>query len=125
MRAPQWMNAIIGDFGRGAGVGNLAFNDQGALRLDFENGFTLQMEYVGEALVVSVTLPAGSCPLVKLMMLSHPKARYGFRVRTALSPKTGRQILAVVLGERDVTLPRLNDVFGVLWRLAREIGGSR
>ena len=40
-------------------------------------------------------------------------------------PKTHEGVLAIRLAERDVTLPQLNAAFGVLWRLAGEMGGAR
>ena len=122
MTAPVWLNAVIGDFGRAAGIGALALNERGAAALRFENGTSLRLEYTGAELVVAVTVP--SADLKRLLSFSHPKARYGFRVRTGIVPKTGEAVLAVRLAERDVTLPRVNAVFGLLWRLAGETGGA-
>ena len=122
MTAPVWLNAVIGDFGRAAGIGALALNERGAAALRFENGTSLRLEYTGAELVVAVTVP--SADPKRLLSLSHPKARYGFRVRTGIVPKTGEAVLAVRLAERDVTLPRVNAVFGLLWRLAGETGGA-
>ena len=121
MTAPVWLNAVIGDFGRAAGIGTLALNERGAAALRFENGTSLRLEYTGAELVVAVTVP--SADLKRLLSFSHPKARYGFRVRTGIVPKTREAVLAVRLAERDVTLPRVNAVFGLLWRLAGETGG--
>lgn len=121
MTAPVWLNAVIGDFGRAAGIGALALNERGAAALRFENGTSLRLEYTGAELVMAVTVP--SADLKRLLSFSHPKARYGFRVRTGIVPKTREAVLAVRLAERDVTLPRVNAVFGLLWRLAGETGG--
>ena len=122
MTAPVWMNAVIGDFGRAAGIGALALNERGVAALRFENGASLRLEYTGAELVVAVTVP--SADPKRLLSFSHPKARYGFRVRTGIVPKTREAVLAVRLAERDVTLPRVNAVFGLLWRLAGETGGA-
>ena len=122
MTAPVWLNAVIGDFGRAAGIGALELNERGAAALRFENGTSLRLEYTGAELVVAVTVP--SADLKRLLSFSHPKARYGFRVRTGIVPKTREAVLAVRLAERDVTLPRVNAVFGLLWRLAGETGGA-
>ena len=121
MTAPVWLNAVIGDFGRAAGIGALALNARGAAALRFENGTSLRLEYTGAELVMAVTVP--SADLKRLLSFSHPKARYGFRVRTGIVPQTREAVLAVRLAERDVTLPRVNAVFGLLWRLAGETGG--
>ena len=122
MTAPVWMNAVIADFGRAAGLGGLALNDRGAAVLKFENGAALRLEYAGDELVVAMTVP--SADVKRLLSLSHPRARYAFRVRTGILPKTRDAVVAVRLAERDVTLPRVNGVFELLWRLAGEIGGA-
>ena len=122
MTAPVWMNAVIGDFGRAAGIGSLALNERGAAALKFENGATLRLEYTGAELVVAMTVPSGD--VKRLLSLSHPKARFGLRVRTGVMPKTREAVMAVRLAERDVTLPRVNAAFDLLWRLAGEIGGA-
>ena len=122
MTAPVWMNSVIGDFGRAAGIGDLALNARGAAALDFENGSSLRLEYTGGELVVAVTMPASD--LKRLLALSHPRARHGFTVRTGVLAKSGRAVMAARIPERDVTLPRLNAAFGVLWRLAGENGGA-
>jgi len=114
MTAPVWMNAVIGDFGRAAGLNGLALNERGAAVLKFEDGTA--------ALVVAMTVP--SADLRRLLALSHPRARYAFRIRTGLLPKTHEGVMAVRLAERDVTLPRVSGAFELLWRLAREIGGA-
>ena len=122
MTAPVWMNAVIGDFGRAAGLDGLALNDRGAAALKFENGASLRLEYVGEELVVAMTVP--SADVKRLLSLSHPRARYGFRVRTGIIPKTREAVMAVRFAERDVTLPHVSAAFELLWRLAGEIGGA-
>ena len=122
MTAPVWMNAVIGDFGRAAGLDGLALNDRGAAALKFENGASLRLEYVGEELVVAMMVP--SADVKRLLSLSHPRARYGFRVRTGIIPKTREAVMAVRFAERDVTLPRVSAAFELLWRLAGEIGGA-
>ena len=122
MTAPVWLNAVIGDFGRAAGLGSLALNERGAAALRFENGATLRLEYTGAELVVAVAVPSADGK--RLLALSHPKARYGFRVRTGIIPKTREAVMAVRLAERDVTLPRVSGAFELLWRLAGETGGA-
>lgn len=124
MTAPGWMNAAIGDFGRSSGLAGLSLNDRGAAALRFETGAALRLEYTGSELVMAMTVPA-SADLKRLLAASHPKARYGFRIRSGMFPKTQEGVLAIRLAERDVTLPQLNAAFGALWRLAGEIGGAR
>ena len=122
MMPPAWMSSVIHDFGHSAGVGSLALNERGVAVLKFENGTALRLEYVDGELLVAMTVP--SADVKRLLSLSHPKARHAFRVRAGVIPKTREAVAAVRLAERDVTLPRLNAAFELLWRLAREIGGA-
>lgn len=124
MTVPGWMNGTIGDFGRAAGLSGLSLNGRGTAALRFETGVALRLEYTGAELVMAVTVPSATEPR-RLLALSHPKARHGFRIRAGVLPKTREGVLAIRLAERDVTLPQLNAAFGVLWRLAGEIGGTR
>ena len=124
MTVPGWMNATIGDFGRASGLDGLSLNGRGAAALQFETGVTLRLEYTGAELVMSMAVPAVS-ELKRLLAISHPKARYGFRIRSRVLSRTQEGVLAIRLAERGVTLPQLNAAFGVLWRLVGEIGGTR
>ena len=122
MTAPVWLNAVIGDFGRAAGIDGLALNERGVAVLRFENGAALRLEYTGSELLVAMTRP--SADVRRLLALSHPKARYGFRIRTGILAKTHEAVMAVRIAERDVTLPHVSRVFELLWRLAEEMGGA-
>jgi len=122
MTAPVWMNAVIRDFGRAAGVKSLELNERGTAALKFENGTSLRLEYTEGELVVAMTAP--SADVKRLLSLSHPKARHAFRVRSGILPKTREAVMAIRLLERDVTLPRVSSAFELLWRLAGEIGGA-
>ena len=126
MTAPAWMSAVIRDFGRAAGAAGLAFNERGAAALAFEKGASLRLEYTGEELVMAITVPwhGGEETLKRLLSFSHPKARYGFRIRAGILQKSNSLVMAVRFAERDVTLPQVNSAFGVLWRLSGEIGGA-
>ena len=122
MTTPVWMNSVIGDFGRAAGLDGLALNERGAAALRFETGTALRLEYTGGELVMSMVVP--SADVKRLLAQSHPMARHGFKVRSGVFPKSGAAVMAIRLAERDITLPRLNAAFGALWRLAGEIGGA-
>ena len=124
MTVPGWLNAAIGDFGRASGLDGLSLNERGAAALRFETGVSLRFEYTGAELVMAVTVPSVA-DAKRLLAISHPKARYGFRIRSGVLPRTQEDVLAIRLAERDVTLPQMNAAFGVLWRLAGEIGGAR
>lgn len=126
MRGPEWMNAVIADFARGAGIGRLSLNAAGSAALRFANGFSLRFEYTGAELAVSMTfaLGAGNAALRRLMSLAgSASARRGIALRAGVLQKSGQAIVAVRIPERDVTLPVLNASFNALWRAAEETGG--
>lgn len=126
MRTPTWIDAAVGDFGRSAGLGSLSLGDKGVAALSFQNGMALRFEYAVDSLYVAMTVPVGldASASRRLLGYAHPEARLGFRIRTGYIAKTGRAIFAVRLADRDVTLPAINAVFGLLWRIALEFGGA-
>ena len=133
MMAPDWLNAIVRDFGRAAGADTLTLVtgetdfDRGAAALNFETGATLRFEYTGSDLVVAVTVPRPADPagLRRVLAFAHPRAGGpGLRIRAGYLAASGRALLAVRIPERGVTLPALNAAFAALWRAAGEIGGA-
>ena len=125
MTAPTWMNAVIADFGRAAGVNGLALNASGASAIKFSNDSAFRFEYTGDELVLSMSfrIAHSVSSIRRLLSVANPKALRGVCFRAGILPKTGAAIVAVRLPERDVTLPVVNSVFSALWRLAEEIGG--
>lgn len=127
MSAPVWMESLVKEFGKGAGLPDFALNDRGVAALAFENGASLRFEYAEGALAVSMTVPSpiDSARAGALLSHSHPDARRGsFRIRTGYLASRGRAVFAVRLAEREATLPLLNQVFAALWAAAREYGGA-
>ena len=127
MMAPEWLNAVVRDFGRAAGVDTFALNDQGAAAITFETGFGLRFEYTGTELVVAVTVPRPAEPvfLRRALSYAHPMLGTGPRIRVGYLARSGNVVLAVRIAERNVTLPAVNAAFSTLWRAAGEIGGVR
>lgn len=127
MTAPTWINDLVRDFGRSAGLSDLALADNGAAALAFEGGAVLRLEYAESFLVVAMTVPAANDPAsaARLLALAHPAARRDFTIRAGYLASSGRAILAIRLAERDATLPALNAAFAALWALAAELEGSR
>lgn len=125
MMAPEWIDALVRQFGQSAGLSSFTLNDRGAASVTFETGVSLRFEYARETLTVFVTVPsrndAGAAR--RMLAYAHPAARRGFTVRAGYLAKAGRAIFAVRLQEREVTLPALNAVFAELWRIATEFGG--
>ena len=127
MSAPSWMEALVKEFGKSAGLPDLAFNDRGAAALSFENGASLRFEYAEGTLAVLMTVPSAIDPSRAAVLLAHahPDARRGgFRIRTGYLASRGRALFAVRLAEREATLPILNQAFAALWAAAREYGGA-
>ena len=126
MTAPTWIEAVVRDFGKAAGLSGLALNDRGAAAISFENGAALRLEYAFDSLVAALTLPARLDPATaaRLLAYAHPEARYGFKLRAGYLSKGGRAVFAARLADREVTLPALNSVFSVLWRIGQEFGGA-
>ena len=50
MSAPSWMESLVREFGKGAGLSNFTLNDRGVAALAFENGASLRFEYAEEML---------------------------------------------------------------------------
>ena len=126
MTAPTWIEAVVREFGQAAGLSGLALNGRGVATLDFENGAALRLEYAFDSLVVALTLPVRLEPATaaRLLAYAHPEARYGFKLRVGFLAKSGRAVFAARLADREVTLPALNSVFSVLWRIGQEFGGA-
>ena len=126
MTAPTWIEAVVRQFGQAAGLSGLALNERGAAAISFENGAALRLEYAFDSLVVALTLPVRLDPATaaRLLAYAHPEARYGFKLRAGFLAKSGRAVFAARLADREVTLPALNSVFSVLWRIGQEFGGA-
>lgn len=126
MTAPNWIESVVRDFGRGAGIGDFALNSSGAAAFRFENGYSLRFEYRGDGLFVMVTVPSANDPasVRRLLAYAHPDARYGVRARACYLPKSGCAAFVARIVSTEVTLPALNAAFGALWRIAKEFGGA-
>ena len=79
MMAPEWLNAVVRDFGRAAGADTFALNDCGAAAISFETGVGLRFEYTGMELVVAVTVPSPANPVAlrRALSFAHPMAGVG------------------------------------------------
>lgn len=125
--APDWIDAAVRDFGRGAGLDSFALNERGVAALRFEDGRALGFEYANEELAVSMSAPArnDAATARRILAAAHPSAAWGgLRVRAGYLEKTGCAVFAVRLAARDVTRPALERAFAVLWRIASECGGT-
>ncbi len=126
MKAPTWIESAVKEFGLTAGLKTLDLGDGGSAAVSFDNGISLAFEYVRDALVVSVTIPARLDPgaASRLLAYAHPDARAAFRLRTGYLERGGRALFAISLADRDVTVPVISSAFSSLWRVALEFGGA-
>ena len=125
--APVWLDDIVREFGRSAGLSDFALNDHGAAAVTFETGAQLRFEYAFESLVVALSFPypcGDPAAARRLLAAAHPGARPGFKLRAGLLEKSGRAILAARFPEREATLPAVNAAFSALWRIAEDLAGG-
>lgn len=124
MSAPNWVNAIIGEFGRAAGIESLVLNERGVAVLAFESGALFRLEYAYDSLVVMITVPviASGETVKRILQQAIPERRGEFRLRCGLLPKSDRAFFAVRLPHDEITLPVLNTAFSTLRRVADQFG---
>lgn len=128
MTAPSWADALVREFGRGAGVEGLSLGEGGSAAFDFANGRTLRFEWTGDGIAVLVTAPQPGGPGAAKAVLScaHPDARFGARVRAGLLKGGTEAVFAVLPDGGEATLPALNAAYRAAWSAAdyAEGGGA-
>lgn len=126
MTAPGWIESVVSEFGRAAGLANLALNERGAAAVVFENGERLRFEYAFDSLTIAMTVPSQLDAAIarRLLSYTHPAACRAFRLRAGWLKKSSAAVFAARLPGREVTLPALNSLFAELWRIAQDFGGN-
>lgn len=124
MNVPEWMQDVIAEFGRSAGISALAFNENDVAALGFESGARLVFEYAYSSLVVMMTVPVESDPasVKRVLAVAAPWRRGEFRVKSGLLPSSGRAFFAVRLPHGEVSLPVVNAAFMFLRGVADQFG---
>ena len=125
--APVWLDDIVREFGRSAGLSDFSLNDRGAAAATFETGAQLRFEYAFESLVVALSFPypvSDPAAARRLLAVAHPRARPPFKLRAGLLERSGRALLAARFPERETTLPAVNAAFSALWRLSEDLAGG-
>ena len=128
MTPPQWMNEVLAEFGRSAGIDDFRFGDNATAALQFESGATLVFEYAYLSLVVMMAVPvaAGSSVAAKALEFVTPERRGEFRIKAGLLSNKEKVFFAVRLPHEEVSLPVINSAFSQLRRLADQFGeGAR
>lgn len=128
MVPPHWMNEVIAEFGRSAGIDGFSFGANATAALGFESGASLVFEYAYSSLVVMMTVPVAldSSVAEKALKFVMPERRGEFRIKAGFFSEKGRVFFAVRLPHDEVTLPVINSAFSYLRRLADQFGeGAR
>ena len=128
MVPPHWMNEVIAEFGRSAGIDGFAFGSNAVAALGFESGASLVFEYAYSSLVVMMTVPVAldSSVAEKALKFAMPERRGEFRIKAGFLSEKGKVFFAVRLPHEEVTLPVINSAFSHLRRLADQFGeGAR
>lgn len=128
MMPPHWMNDVIAEFGRSAGIDGFSFGANATAALGFESGASLVFEYAYSSLIVMMTVPVAldSSVAEKALKFVMPERRGEFRIKAGFLSEKGRVFFAVRLPHDEVTLPVINSAFSYLRRLADQFGeGAR
>ena len=128
MMPPHWMNDVIAEFGRSAGIDGFSFGANATAALGFESGASLVFEYAYSSLIVMMTVPIAldSSVAEKALKFVMPERRGEFRIKAGFLSEKGRVFFAVRLPHDEVTLPVINSAFSYLRRLADQFGeGAR
>lgn len=122
MNAPDWLNAVLQEFGQSTGVSNFRLNSQDVAVLRFENGSSLRFEYGLSSLIIAMEIPTENTVLAmkRLLAYAQPDHRSGFTLRAGYLSNRHSAILSARLSEWDVTLPSLAAVTTELLNLAEE-----
>ncbi len=118
--APRWLDDIIADFGRGAGLQNFTLGERGAAALAGERGTAFYFEYVQPDLLVRMTAEVQKTPETarKVLLFAEPTRQGAYPIRAGFMPHSDKAFFAVKLPQDAVTLPTLTDIFRELRRLA-------
>ena len=128
MVPPHWMNEVIAEFGRSAGIDGFSFGANATAALGFESGASLVFEYAYSSLIVMMTVPVAldSSVAEKALKFVMPERRGEFRIKAGFLSEKGKVFVAVRLPHDEVTLPVINSAFSYLRRLADQFGeGAR
>lgn len=121
---PDWLNETVSGFGRQMGLSSFALNENGVAGVRFENGVSLKLEYVSEALmlILGVPMAADAEALETLLAQAHPlQPAYPRRVRVAYAAVPGEALLVMRVPEREVGVSSLEEAFGKLWERAQRL----
>lgn len=121
----KWMDDVVQAFGRQLGLAEFTLGETGSAGISFENGMTLRLESAPGALFLMVGVPSGDeAQLKRLLTAAHPAVQRGRAVRAIRLAKSGEDMLAVRIAEREVTADALAREFRTLFESARGVAGG-
>ena len=118
-------DATVRDFGKSMGMPGLAFNDAGVLRLSFESAGVLSIERARERAVIHLARPVTAdvgATLERALKLCHFDAVEDRRPHAGMT-RDGSLVFSLVVDEKDLDLPTLENVFDLLRRLHDRAAG--
>ena len=119
----NWVEDTIRDFGRGMGVENLSFNNEGFLCLDIETLGSLFIERIEEAVIVYLAreIPQHVTGILgKALALCHYREGLPFAVNAAFREEN-LLIFSVRLSENEVSLPVLERAVDLIMEQHRKV----
>jgi type III secretion system chaperone SycN len=119
------VDSAIAEFGRSMGMGQLAFNDHGVVRLRFERTGALSIEHHGETTLIGLARPLDRFRdgvLERALALCHFDRADRLRPDAGVTPD-GALVFSVRLDDKVLDLPTLESAFDLLCRLHDRAAG--
>jgi type III secretion system chaperone SycN len=116
---------IVRDFGRTMGMPELAFNEHGVVRLNFERNGSLLIERTAAGALLQLARPGnrlGSEAWERALGLCHFEAADRLRPDAGLA-RDGSLVFSVRLDEKALDVPALEQAFEFLCRLHDRAAG--
>jgi type III secretion system chaperone SycN len=118
-------DTAIRDFGQAMGLPELAFNQNGVVRLKFESTGALSIERTAHGALVQLARPvADEAALERALRLCHFELIDRLRPDAGMA-QDGSLVFSVVLDEKALDLSSLENAFDFLCRLHDKAAGGR
>ncbi len=124
--APRWLDEIIGEFGRGAGIQSLSLGERGVAALSGDDGMDFILEYVYPNLILRMTaeVEPSAETAKKVLLFAEPMRQGRFPLRCGFMPRADKAFFAISLSHDLITLPILSEAFRDLRRTAERFTGG-
>lgn len=120
---PDWLNDVVGAFGRQMGLQSLRLGERDSAGVRFENDVEMKLEFSRGFLEVLLTIPIqpNADTARQVLVVAHPESRKGIKIRSGFFEKSGRAFFHARLAEREVAVDSLERVFRELWTAAGSV----